>query len=59
MASRLHRTTVAAAYHLSLLAGILLMPVALVARQVGVPLPLDRVVRRLHHAYETTEAEPR
>lgn len=51
MASRLHRVTVAAAYQLSLLAGIVLMPIALVARQLGVPMPIDRVLRRLGEAW--------
>lgn len=59
MASRLHRTFVAAAYQLSLLAGILLMPVALLARQIGVPLRIDRVLRRLGEAYERAGSESR
>ena len=59
MTSRLHRTLVAAAYGLSLIAGIVLMPVALLARQVGVSLPVDRVLRRLGEAYDRAGADSR
>jgi hypothetical protein len=39
---------------MSVLTGIALLPVALVARQLGVPLPIHRVVESLQRAYETT-----
>jgi len=52
MESRLYRALVFAMYQFSLLAGIALMPVALVARQVGLPFPIHRVVTRLGEAYE-------
>lgn len=51
MALRPIRLLVAAAYHLALVTGILLMPIALLARQAGITLPFDRVVRRLRDAY--------
>ena len=59
MESRLYRTTLLALYQMSLLLGILVMPFALVARQVGVTLPVHRVVTRLGDAYERAEGTPR
>ena len=59
MASRPYRITVAAAYHLSLVAGIVLMPLALLARQIGLSLPLDRILRRLATAYEHATPDSR
>ena len=52
MESRPYRALVFALYQLSLIAGIALMPVALVARQAGVSLPIHRLVSRLGTAYE-------
>lgn len=52
MAGTLYRTTLFALYQLALLAGVLLLPVALAARQAGVRLPLGRLVDRLGDAYE-------
>lgn len=57
MPTTLYRATVFALYQLSLLAGVLLLPVALLVRQVGVDLPLGRVVDRLNEAYHRTAAE--
>lgn len=54
METRLYRTTLFALYQLTLLAGIALMPLALVARQVGLPLPVHRLVTRLGDAYDST-----
>ncbi len=56
MASRLYRTTLFALYQLSLLAGILLLPLAILTRKVGVRLPIDRVVSRLGAAYDRASA---
>jgi len=57
--TRLHRTTLLALYQLTLLAGIVLMPFALLTSRFGVRLPVDRPVRRLKAAYERAEtAEP-
>jgi hypothetical protein len=47
-----HRALLLALYQLSILLGILLLPVALAARRAGVVLPMDRVIERLGAAYE-------
>ncbi|MFB6172230.1 MAG: hypothetical protein ABEJ23_06830 [Haloarculaceae archaeon] len=52
MASLTLRATLFALYQLSIVVGIALLPLALVARQAGVPLPIHRVVERLGTAYE-------
>jgi hypothetical protein len=52
MESRLVRTTLFALYQLSLLIGIVMMPIALVTRQVGFTPPIHRLVARLGNAYE-------
>jgi hypothetical protein len=57
MESRLYKGTVFALYQLSLLLGIALLPVALVARQIGVPLPIHRMISRLGDAYEDSTDE--
>jgi hypothetical protein len=51
MATAVYRAGVLALYQLSILLGIALLPVALVARRVGVSLPVGRVVERLGAAY--------
>lgn len=40
-----------AAYQSSLLLGIVLLPLALAARRLGVTLPIHRLVERTKHAY--------
>lgn len=55
MESRLYRAAVFVVYQVSLLVGIMLLPLALAARQVGVTLPVHRVVDRLGAAYERAE----
>lgn len=52
MESQLYKTTVLALYQCSLLLGILLFPVAMVAERLGVRLPVERLVTRLNEAYE-------
>lgn len=52
MESRLHRATLFALYQLSVLLGIALMPIALIARQVGVTVPIHRMIERLGTAYD-------
>jgi hypothetical protein len=51
MDSQLYRSAVFALYQFSLLLGIVLMPVALLLGQVGLSLPMDRVLLRLENAY--------
>jgi hypothetical protein len=43
-----------ALYQMSLVAGILLLPVALVARRVGFTLPIHCAIDRLGSAYDRT-----
>ena len=52
MVARLYTATLLALYQLTLLAGILLLPVAMVSERLGVRLPIDRVVDGLNDAYE-------
>jgi len=49
---RFTRATLFALYQLTLIAGIALLPLALVVRQVGFTLPVDRAVTRTKEAYE-------
>jgi len=52
MAPRPYATVLFVLYQLSLLAGIALLPLAVLTRQVGVDLPAHRLVRRLGEAYD-------
>lgn len=54
MANRLYRVCVLALYQLSIVLGIALLPVALVANRVGISLPVGRLVDRLDTVYERT-----
>ncbi len=58
MFAPLRRATLFALYQLSILAGILLLPVAIMARRVGVPFPMHRVMEVLANAYDES-IEPR
>jgi len=51
MASHLYRSTVFALYQFSIVLGIVLWPVALVANRAGIPFPIDRLVDRLDSTY--------
>lgn len=55
MESRAYRAVVLALYQLSILVGIVMLPLALVTRRLGVPLPIHRLVTRLGRAYERAE----
>ncbi|MFB6202295.1 MAG: hypothetical protein ABEI98_09815 [Halorhabdus sp.] len=50
----LYRASVFVLYQLSLLVGILLLPIAIGLRRVGLSLPIDRVIERLGNAYDRT-----
>jgi len=52
MAARLHTAAIFALYQLTLLAGIVLLPVAMVTERFGLRLPIDRAVDGLNEAYE-------
>ncbi|MFC6732796.1 MULTISPECIES: hypothetical protein [unclassified Haladaptatus] len=55
--NRLYRASLLALYNLSIFTGILLLPLALAARRVGIPLPIHRVIDRLGAAYDSTSDE--
>lgn len=46
-----YRTSLFAFHQLAVLAGIFLLPVALLARQMGIQLPLGRVIESTNEAY--------
>lgn len=52
MFDRLTRPIVFAGYQLSLLVGIVLLPVALVIGRLGVTLPIHRLVQSFSRAYD-------
>jgi hypothetical protein len=49
---RVYRATLLVLYQLTLLAGIVLMPVAMAARRAGLRLPIHRAVRRVGEQYD-------
>jgi hypothetical protein len=59
MASRLYATALFALYQLSVLFGIVMLPLAIVARRAGVALPVHRIVTKLGNSYEQAAAGTR
>jgi len=57
MIERLRVVTLLALYQLCLFVGILLLPVAFVARRAGIPFPFHRLVGRLREAYDGATAD--
>ncbi len=55
MFAPIRRATLFALYQLTVLAGICLLPVALVARRAGVPFPMHRIMASLEKASERTK----
>jgi hypothetical protein len=51
MAARPYTAAIFALYQFTLLAGIVLLPVAMVTERFGVRLPVDRAVEGLNQAY--------
>lgn len=51
------RATLFTLYQFTIAVGILLMPLAVAVRQLGVPMPLHRVVETVEAAYERTGTE--
>lgn len=51
----LQRATLFALYQMTVMAGILLLPVAVLARRAGIPIPLHRVMGALERAYRNVE----
>ncbi|WP_435154387.1 hypothetical protein [Haladaptatus sp. DFWS20] len=58
MFAPLRRATLFALYQMSVLTGILLLPVAVMARRVGVPFPMHRIMESIANAYDEA-IEPR
>lgn len=56
MRSHLYRATTFALYQFSLFVGITLLPVAVAMRQLGITLPVHRVIGRFGSAYEKARA---
>jgi len=54
MIETVSRLTVFALYQLTVVFGILLLPVALVARRLGISLPIGELIDRLESAYDQT-----
>jgi len=52
MIDRLTKIATLTAYQTSLAVGIALLPMALLARQLGITLPIHRLVERTEAAYE-------
>jgi hypothetical protein len=52
-----YRAGLLAAYQFAVFLGIALMPVALLARRLGVTLPFGRLVRTLDDAYSEVTVE--
>ncbi|WP_290818888.1 hypothetical protein [Halovivax sp.] len=57
MISRVHRATLFALYQLCILVGIAALPIALLTRQVGLTLPVHRLLVRVESAYENTASQ--
>jgi hypothetical protein len=57
MLRRLQRTAMLALYQVVVMAGIAMLPIALLARRVGLRLPVDRMVEAAGTAYDEA-AEP-
>jgi hypothetical protein len=49
------RATLFALYQASIILGIVLLPVALLARHGGITIPIHRIVDRLGRAYQNAE----
>ncbi|MFD1634979.1 hypothetical protein ACOZ4L_04480 [Haloplanus ruber] len=54
MLDSLYRAGVFTVYQLTLVVGILLMPLALMAGRLGVPMPVGDLVAAAGRAYEST-----
>ncbi len=51
MIAAVQRASIFALYQMSIAIGILLLPIALIARLLGITLPIHHVVDRLGEAY--------
>jgi hypothetical protein len=55
MTNTVYRTGLFALYQLTVVLGIVMMPLALAARRVGVRVPLGRLVEATGEAYENAQ----
>ncbi|MFC6718465.1 hypothetical protein ACFQGT_00685 [Natrialbaceae archaeon GCM10025810] len=55
MKSRVHHATLFALYQLSIVIGIVAMPLAIAAHQVGFSLPIHRLITNVGDAYENAQ----
>ena len=55
MTQQLTATTLLVAHQITIALGILLLPVALLARRAGVTIPIHRLVEGTGEAYEKTQ----
>jgi hypothetical protein len=53
---RAYRATLLVLYQMTLLAGIVMLPLAMAARRVGLQLPVHRAVERLGERYAKASA---
>lgn len=58
MKSRVHHATMFALYQLCIVIGIIAMPLAIAARQMGVNLPVHRLIEVVGGAYENAQQNP-
>lgn len=56
MIDPLYRATLFALYQFSIVAGIILLPLAVIARRGGITLPVGRLIERLERAYDNATA---
>lgn len=56
MIERLYANALFALYQMSIMLSIMMLPVALLTRHVGITPPVHRLVERLGNAYDATKA---
>lgn len=56
MKSRAYHATLLALYQLCIALGIVMMPLAIAARQAGVSIPIHKVLASVGDAYENSQA---
>ncbi|MFC7215658.1 hypothetical protein ACFQO4_16415 [Saliphagus sp. GCM10025334] len=58
MISRAYHASLFALYQLCIAAGIVMMPLAVAARQAGISIPVHKVLASVGEAYENAQPEP-
>lgn len=54
MYDRVRSTALFAVYQLAIISGIILLPVGILAHQIGIPFPFHRVIQRVDPNEEST-----